>query len=460
MSRSSSSTLPRIEVQVPRKLVPLLAPSRYKGAYGGRGGAKSHFFAEQIIVRCYARPLRVVCIREVQKSIKDSVRQLLIDKIDKLGLGGHFEVLETEIRGANGSLIIFRGMQSYNSDTIKSLEGYDIAWVEEAQTFSAVSLELLRPTIRKEGSELWFSWNPRHRTDPVDIFFRKTPHPEAVSVMVNWRDNPWFPTVLRKEMEHDTATDPDIAEHVWEGGYGLQAGAILGRWVSHAEKEGRIHDRVAFDPEGPGIEISSDIGFRDTASWWFWQRRIGGYALLDYDEDNGLEAQEWIPRLQQRLTYRGWHKFGKVWLPHDARNKTFQSKYTTVEQFLSAFGGDRVGVVPVSTKTDRINAARTIIRRCEFHATNCERGLDGLRAWEYEWDPDLQVFMKEPKHNWASHPSDGYSEGCKVMQFAPAPETTKPGRTLQIGHTPANQVTMNDVWEEHERREKRRRYGR
>lgn len=419
------STRPTLNVDIPRKLVPMLQPARYKGLYGGRGGAKSHFFAEQIILRCYARMTRVVCIREIQLTIKDSVRQLLVDKIAKLGLGSHFTVLDTEIRGKNGSLIVFRGMQSYNADSIKSLEGFDIAWVEEAQTFSQVSLDLLRPTLRKPGSELWFSWNPRHRTDPVDKFFRKSPHPEAIAILVNWRDNPWFPDVLKREMEHDKATDPDKAEHVWEGGYGLQAGAILGRWVSAAEKEGRIHDGVSFDKSGPGIEISSDLGFRDTATWWFWQRRVGGFVILDYIADHGMEAEDWILVLEQRLGEHGW-PLAKIWLPHDARTKTFQSKHSALEQFAGKFGASRVAIVAKTAIADRINAARTIIKRCEFHATNCEQGLDGLRAWEFEYNHELQVFTKEPLHNWASHPSDGYSYGCQVMQGLMPPEEKKP----------------------------------
>lgn len=409
-----------IRVEVAPAFAPLLKPARYKGAHGGRGGAKSHFFAEQLIIRCYTRPTRAVCIREVQNSIRDSVRQLLIDKIQKLGLGAFFEVMEAEIRGPRGSLIIFKGMQSYNAETIKSLEAYDIAWVEEAQTLSATSLELLRPTIRKAGSELWFSWNPRHRTDAVDVFFRKNPHPDAVCVRVNWRDNPWFPEVLRKEMLHDKATDEVAAEHVWEGAYGALAGAILARLVDAAERQGRISDQVEYDPDGALIEVTSDLGFRDTASWWFWQRRVGGLSLLDYDCDSGLDADDWIKRLQERLDNRSW-KLGKIWLPHDARVRTFQSKHSAIERFLTAFGTGKCGIVERTSTLNRINAARTIIKRCEFHATNCEAGLDGLRAWEYEWNPDTQSFMKEPKHTWASHPSDGYSYGCQIMQTMPVP---------------------------------------
>jgi phage terminase large subunit len=445
MSSRHTSSTQLIRVDVARALQPLLKPARYKGAYGGRGSGKSHFFAERVILRCFERATRVVCIREVQNTIRDSVRQLLVDKIIKLGLGAYFTILDNEIRGANGSVVIFRGMQSYNADSIKSLEGYDIVWVEEAQTLSQVSLELLRPTIRKDGSELWFSWNPRHRTDAVDIFFRKNPHPEAISVLVNWRDNPWFPEVLRREMDHDIATDPDAAEHVWEGGYGLQAGAILGRWVSAAEKQKRIHNGVAFDPRGPGVEVTSDLGWRDTADWWFWQRRVGGFVVLYHYGASGMDASDWIEWLDRTFEERQL-PLGKIWLPHDARTRTFQSKHSAIEQFATHYG-TRVGIVERTSIADRINAARTIIKRCEFHEKDCEKGLEGLRAWEFEFNPDLMVFTKEPKHNWASHPSDGYSYGCQVMQSLappPPPEKLKP--------LPTDPQTMDDLHKFYERK--------
>jgi phage terminase large subunit len=429
-----------LRIDVPRAFKPLLQPKRYKGAYGGRGGAKSHFFAEQLIAKCYQQPTRAVGIREIQISIRDSVRQLLADKVQKLGLGGFFNVLDTEIRGLNGSNIIFRGMQSFNAETIKSLEGYDLAWIEEAQTLSQKSLDLLRPTIRNPDSELWFGWNPRYRTDPVDMFFRKHPPPDAVSVAVNWRDNPWFPSVLRRDMEHDRATDVEQAEHIWEGGYEIGHGAILARWIERAERAGRINDDVAYDEDGPGIEISSDIGFRDTATWWFWQRRLGGAAVLDHDSDSGLEASDWIERLQKRLNDRGW-KLNLIWLPHDARAKSFNSKHSAVEQFLRGFGANHVGVVPLSKVHDRINAARTFAKSCEFHKTNCEKGLDGLRAWEYEWNPDTLTFSREPLHNWASHHGDGFSYGCQVMKgLSPPPVENPPEPMRGVG-----QITVNEL---------------
>lgn len=438
-----------LTAKVPRKLEPLLYPKRYKGAYGGRGGAKSHFFAEELILKCYEAPTRAVCIREVQNSIKDSVKQLLADKIAAFGLGSFFDIVEQEIRGANGSLIIFRGMQSYNAANIKSLEAYDIAWVEEAQTLSQHSLDLLRPTIRKRGSELWFSWNPRYKTDPVDAFFRKNPRDNAVCVMVNWRDNPWFPEELRTDMEADFLADPDKAEHVWNGAYGSSQGAILAKWVNKAEREGRIAS-AAFDPNGPALEISSDLGFRDTASWWFWQRRQNGFALIDYDQDSGLDAEDWAPRLQTKI---GTKPLGKIWLPHDARAKTFQSKYSSIERFIAAFGASKVAIVPQSRKADQISAAREVIDRCEFHKVNCEAGLDGLSAWEFEYNDELGVFSREPLHNWASHPSDAFAYGCQVMQEAPAPEkveTVEEWKARQV-----RKPTLNELWETNEQRHRR-----
>lgn len=391
-----------LKAEVPRKLAPLLKPMRYKGAYGGRGGAKSHFFAEEMILRCVEGPVRCVCIREVQNSIKDSVRQLLTDKIAKLHLESEFEVLDNEIRGPGGSLIIFKGMQSYNADNIKSLEAYDIAWVEEAQTLSQHSLDMLRPTIRKEGSELWFSWNPRYKTDPVDIFFRKQRRDNALAISVNWRDNPWFPAVLQKEMNDDYAEDEDKAEHIWGGAYGFSKGSILGKWINKARRDGRVGS-VQFDAYGAPLEISSDIGFHDTATWWFWQRKIGGYSVLGHLGASGMDADDWCVEIDDYMEKLGIpvSALGKIWLPHDARAKTFQSKHTTVERFITHYEMRRVGVVPMSRKSDQISAARLVIDSAEFDAKECSDGIDGLEAWEFEFNEETQEFSREPLHNWA-----------------------------------------------------------
>ena len=406
------------------------------------------------MLRAIEEPIRIICIREVQNSIRDSVRQLLVDKIQALELGAHFEVLDAEIRVHNGGLINFKGMQSYNAANIKSLEGYKIAWVEEAQTLSQHSLDLLRPTLREEGSELWFSWNPRFNTDPVDAFFRKTPPPDAVSVCVNWSDNPWFPVVLCREMQHDFETDPDKAEHIWNGAYYTGEGTILAKWVAKAEREGRIHNGVHYDPMGAPLEVTSDIGFRDTATWWYWQRRLGGFALVDYDQDIGLDADDWIPRIQERISLLG-ARLGKIWLPQDAKAKTFQSKHSAVERFLLAFGAQKISIVPAVKVADRINAARFVMPRCEFNKTRCEEGLNGLRAWSFEYNEETQILSREPRHDWASHPGDGFSYGAVVMQEIIEKEEPKPEplRGITVG---GNQVTLNELWQTNPRRREAR----
>jgi phage terminase large subunit len=225
-----------LQLQTVRQLAQLLKPSRYKGAHGGRGSGKSHFFAELLVARCVNRlGTRVACVREVQRSLKNSVKLLVEDKIASLGAKG-FEILDAEIRTPGGGVIIFQGMQNHTADSIKSLEGFDIAWVEEAQSLSQRSLDLLRPTIRKPGSELWFSWNPNKPSDPVDVLLRgESPPADAVVVEVNWSDNPRLPPELRADLEDDRRRDPDKFAHIWGGHYSLNSEArVFRNWKVEA----------------------------------------------------------------------------------------------------------------------------------------------------------------------------------------------------------------------------------
>ena len=211
---------------------PLLHPGRYKGAHGGRGSAKSYFFADSSIERCVQHPgTRIVCVREVQRSLKESVKRLIEDKIIALELGSKFNVLQDAIGTPGGGVIVFQGMQDHTAESIKSLEGFDVAYVEEAQTLTARSLEMLRPTIRKPGSELWFGWNPRNATDPVDELLRgKIIPPDAIVVRTSYKNNPWFPAELEVERRFDYKNNPHRYAHIWEGEYEPQAiGAIWDR---------------------------------------------------------------------------------------------------------------------------------------------------------------------------------------------------------------------------------------
>jgi phage terminase large subunit len=210
-----------LSIQTPRVFMPLLEPARYKGAYGGRGSGKSWFFAGSLVERCLMRPgTRWACIREVQKSLEQSVKRLLEDTIAAMGVGASFEIQDKKIHTPGGGVILFQGMQNHTAESIKSLEGFDGAWVEEAQSLSQRSLDLLRPTIREEGSELWFSWNPQQETDPVEKLLRgEEPPAGAIVIQANYTDNPFLPKVLRDELEYDLRRDPDKFAHVWKGGY-------------------------------------------------------------------------------------------------------------------------------------------------------------------------------------------------------------------------------------------------
>ena len=242
-----------LRIETPRAFLPLLKPSRYKGAWGGRGSGKSHFFAELLIERSIAEKLDIVCVREVQDTLSQSVKKLLEEKIAALDVGHLFDIQRDTIKSPKGGQIIFRGMQNFNADNIKSLEGYDVAWVEEAQSLSQRSLDLLRPTIRKENSELWFSWNPSQASDPVDVLLRgDNPPPDAIVVKANYRDNPWLPKVLRDEIEYDQKRDPDKFAHIW-----------LGEYIRNSEarvfKNWRIED----------FEIDKSAILRQGADWGF-----------------------------------------------------------------------------------------------------------------------------------------------------------------------------------------------
>jgi len=265
-----------LEIQTPRVFLPLLADGkRYRGAHGGRGSGKSFFFAELLIERCLMQRTHAVCVREVQKTLDQSVKKLIEEKIEQFNLGSLFEVQQSKITGPNSSLIIFQGMQDHTADSIKSLQGFHIAWVEEAQSLSQRSLDLLRPTIRAPGSELWFSWNPGKDTDPIDALLRgATPPTDSIVVQANWRDNPHFPDVLLAEMEYDRKRDPDKYAHVWEGAY-------LQRSDSKVFKNWSIDEFEA--PPDAVHRFGADWGFASDPTTLVRCHIIGRKLYIDYE---------------------------------------------------------------------------------------------------------------------------------------------------------------------------------
>lgn len=448
----------KLTVQAAKKLIPLLKPNRYKGAYGGRGGTKSHFFAELLILTCFSRKTRAACIREVQVTIKDSVRQLLVDKIQKFGLGGYFKVTEREIAGPNGSLIVFRGMQSYNAENIKSLEDFDIAWVEEAQTLSAHSLKLLRPTIRKDGSELWFSWNPRHDTDAVDAFFRGgSKRRGMISVEVNHDDNPWFPEVLKIEMEDDYNDDPEMADHVWAGGYQIiTEGSYYARHMLKAEQDGH----VGYFPYLPDLPVHTawDIGVDDYTAVWFIQEDGLEARVLDYYElsGGGLEdvVTDAFPELNPdiALTAAGLveigrdvgYEYGTHYMPHDIMVREWgrgaKTRYQTAQEFGLKPINRGVAVGPI----ERINAVRALFPQFRFNDTKRVRhGIKRINRYHRKWNDAMQTYTV-PAHDESSHGADALGEFAVNCSIRPKPvkeANTRPA--LSVGGP--STVTMNDL---------------
>lgn len=403
-----------LSIPTPRVFLPLLEPARYKGAHGGRGSGKSHFFAELLIEACLMRTTRAVCIREIQKSIKQSVKLLLEDKIKALGVADNFRILDDLIEAPHGGLIIFQGMQNHTADSIKSLEGYDIAWVEEAHSLSQRSLDLLRPTIRKPGSELWFSWNPETQKDPVDMLLRGEKRPkDAVVVEVSWRDNPWFPDVLRQEMEEDKERNFDKYLHVWEGHY-IQAleGAVYAEELRKATEEKRI-TRVPYDSSKP-VATFWDLGWADHTSIWFAQSIGHEFRIIDYYQNHLKKAQHYIAEMQSRG-----YVYDRIFLPHDAANESMNAERTIEQIVRAAFPNAQVTVLEnpgADGLKNGIQAARTIFGQCWFDEVKCAEGLEALRHYRYERDEASGEWSKKPLHNWASHAADSWRYLATAIQ--------------------------------------------
>ena len=316
---------------------------------------------------------------------------------------------EMKIELINGSI-----WQPVGADNFNSLVGSNPVHVtySEYALMNPSAREYLRPIIAENnGSELFIS-TPRGYNHFFDLYeFARTSefwHTSRLSV----DDTKVIPQEVLDE-EQKTMPEELYRQEFLCDFSAANVGAILGRWVEQAEKDGRVSDDVEYDPSGAGLVISSDIGRRDTATWWFWQPRADGFALVDYDEDSGLDADEWTTRLTERLAGR---TLDKIWLPHDAKAKTFAAKHSAIEIFLGKFGGEVMRIVPNTAKGDRINAARKVMPHCYFAKTKCATGLKGLRAWSFEWNQETRQFSREPKHDWASHPGDGWSYGAQVMQ--------------------------------------------
>lgn len=388
------------KVEFPVKLQPLFTPARYKVLYGGRGGAKSWGIARALLIIAAQRPTRILCAREFQTSIKDSVHKLLSDQIFALGLESHYEITQATIRGKNGSEFNFVGLKN-NVANVKSYEGVDICWVEEAQTVSRLSWNTLIPTIRKEKSEIWVSFNPELETDETYQRFVVNPPEGAIVIKVNWSDNPWFPETLKLEKDALKARDHAAYQVVWEGFCRLTVdGAIFAREMQMAELEGRI-TRVPYDPSKP-VHAIFDLGWSDATAIWFLQFIGMEIRLIRYIEGSQQTMSDYLAKMQ---TFG--YVYDTLWLPHDAENKTLAANGRSIEEIVRA-AGYKTKIIPRTPIADSINAARTMFRTCYFDRENCHDGLQCLRHYRYEVDPETGNFSKTPLHDHYSHGADAF----------------------------------------------------
>lgn len=406
-------------IEVPKVFSPLIAPARYKGSHGGRGSGKSHFFGELALLDCLrSRGTRFVCIREVQKSLKESSKRLLEDKIDtyKLAKSG-FKVFNEVIQTPGDGIITFQGMQDHTAESIKSLEGFGRAWVEEAQTLSARSLQLLRPTIRAEDSELWFSWNPRRKTDPVDAMLRSETLPTGARVVrANWSDNPKFPAVLEAERLDCLRDEPDQYPHVWGGEYAtVLTGAYYAESIAKARADGRI-GRVAYDPLmqfRAFIDIGGTGSHADAFAMWIVQFVGREIRALNYYEAVGQPLATHLHWLRQEDYTPANTQF---WIPHDgvAGDKVIDVSYESALRQ----AGFRTTVVRNQGRgaaKSRIEAGRRHFPAIYFNEPKVEPGLAAL-GWYHEKRDAARNIGLGPEHDWSSHGSDAFGMMCCVYE--------------------------------------------
>lgn len=381
---------------------------------GGRGGGKSVSIARALLLQGAASKHKILCAREIQKSIQDSVHSLLKEQIEELGLSNFYEVQKSTILGKNGTEFLFAGLRS-NIANIKSIPNITRAWIEEAQSASADNIKTLALTVRAPNSEVWLSFNPDLEDDTVYQEYVVSPPDDSIVVKINYDDNPFFPDVLRKEMESDKRRNYEKYLNVWEGQCKKSVdGAIFADEIAKASEEQRL-TRV---PVQAGIPIHTfwDLGQSDYTAIWFVQIVGMEFRLVDYYQASGVKMSHYIEVLAERG-----YKYGEHCLPHDAEHEQLAAQSTIKQQLTNALRdnpklGDLVRVVPrIPKKALGIDAARSIFGQCVFDKDKTKDGLQCLRHYAYANDPDTGKVSKEPKHDIWSHGSDAFL--CFAQHF-------------------------------------------
>lgn len=384
-------------IKFPKKLRFLFKPYRYKVAHGGRGSAKSWSFARALLLQGTTKTIRVLCAREVQLSIKQSVHKLLKDQIELLGLTSFYEVLETEIRGINGTEFSFAGLSKQTVDSIKSFEGVDIVWVEEGQSVSKKSWDVLIPTIRKQGSEIWISMNPELETDETYQRFIANPPPNSCVVQVNYHDNPWFSAELEAERLHCQLTAPKDYDNIWLGKCKpAVTGAIYYDEVANAEEGNRITN-VPYDPMLK-VHVVFDLGWNDAMAISLVQKGTADLRIIEYIEDSHKTLDHYSALLKAKNM-----NWGKLYLPHDGRNKDFKTG-KSAEEIMQALGWD-VAITPNMSVEDGIRLTRMIFPRMYFDKAKTERLVQCAKRYRRSINQQTNE-PGAPMHDEWSHGAD------------------------------------------------------
>ena len=377
----------------------LFRPSRYKVLYGGRGSGKSWAIARALLIMGAQEQTRIICAREVQKSIRESVHRLLSDQIESMNLTGFYTVLETEIRGKNGTTFTFSGLAQHTVDSIKSFEGADICWVEEAQTVSKRSWDVLTPTIRRDHSEIWVSFNPELDSDETYKRFVVNKPPNCVAVEVNYNQNPWFNEVLEQERLHCLQSAPDDYPTIWEGKCrSAVVGAIYAKEIDTAQRE----QRICLLPYDPKLKVHTcwDLGFNDSMTVSFVQRVRSELRIIDYIEDSHRTLDSYVAEIKDRR-----YNWGYDFLPHDGYHKDFKSGQSA-EQILKKFGR-KVKPVPNESVEAGIKAGRMALGQAVFAKGKTDRLIECLKRYRRAINSTTGE-PGAPLHDEYSHGADNW----------------------------------------------------
>ena len=390
-------------IKIPTAFEELFQKHRYKVYWGGRGAGKSVQFASALLLLGAGNEAkRILCAREIQRSIKDSVHSLLASRIKALGLSHFYEVQNNEIRGINGTQIIFSGLHQ-NIESVKSIEGVDYCWIEEGNRVSENSWRTLIPSIRKPNSEIWISFNPELKSDPAYQRFVEHPPENAMVKKVSFRDNPYFDqTTLPEEMQSLKDSNEEEYLHVYEGELKqFSDGSIYQKQLKDARAEGRV---CWIPVESVPVNTFWDLGRNDSTAIFFHQQIGKEHRFIDYYEHRLVDLDHYARVLKDKGYLYGCH-----YLPHDVEVKTLGSNNRSRREIMEGMGVNPITTVPrISSVEDGIAMVRDVFKRCWFHQENCAEGLDALANYQYQFDDSYQTFRKVPLHNWASNGSDAF----------------------------------------------------